>query len=130
MKEGLVLSPFNPAPQRGRNEEIPYSNSPLPGQRHRFTRTESCSRAVCSCTSLSSPSGHYLRNAGVKPDCRVDEAIQIVIQRRYQNRRWPLNLLHPEEIPLKIEIEVARASRWNTLRALRVLRWYNSARPF
>ncbi len=71
----------------------------------------------------------YLRNAGIKPDSRIEEAIGAVIARRHQNGRWPLNLLHPERIPLEMEIEVARASRWNTLRALRVLRWYdNSAR--
>ncbi|MGB9028891.1 MAG: hypothetical protein WCC27_02125 [Acidobacteriaceae bacterium] len=69
----------------------------------------------------------YLRNAGVKPDGRVEEAIGVVIQRRHQNGRWPLNVLHPERIPLEMETEVGRASRWNTLRALRVLRWYNSA---
>src|SRR5271155_5060830 len=32
----------------------------------------------------------YLRNAGIKPDGRVSEAIEIVIQRRHQNGRWPL----------------------------------------
>ncbi len=67
----------------------------------------------------------YLRNAGIKPDSRVRDAIDIVIQRRHQNGRWPMNLLHPEHIPLKMETAVGRASRWNTLRALRVLRWYN-----
>ena len=69
----------------------------------------------------------YLRNAGVKPDGRVSEAIQVVIERRHQNGRWPLNLLHPEYIPLKMETAVGSASRWNTLRALRVLRWYKNA---
>src|SRR5205807_3426690 len=68
----------------------------------------------------------YLRNAGIKPDSRVSDAIEIVIERRHQNGRWPLNLLHPERIPLEMETTVASASRWNTLRALRVLRWYNS----
>jgi hypothetical protein len=68
----------------------------------------------------------YLRNAGVRPENRVREAIDVVIQRRHQNERWPLNLLHPEKIPLQMETEVAHASRWNTLRALRVLRWYNN----
>ena len=67
----------------------------------------------------------YLRNAGIRPDSRVRDAIDIVIQRRHQNGRWPLNLIHPEHIPLKMETAVGRASRWNTLRALRVLRWYN-----
>ena len=69
----------------------------------------------------------YLRNAGIKPDSRVSEAIKIVIERRHQNGRWPLNLLHPEHIPLKMETDVGSASRWNTLRALRVLRRYNKA---
>jgi len=68
----------------------------------------------------------YLRSAGAKPDRRVSEAIEIVIERRHQNGRWPLNLLHPEHIPLEMETGVGRASRWNTLRALRVLRWYDN----
>ena len=71
----------------------------------------------------------YLREAGVKPDDRIREAVEIVIKRRHQNGRWPLNLFHPEQIPIKMETEVARASRWNTLRALRILRWYGNAVP-
>jgi hypothetical protein len=75
----------------------------------------------------------YLRNAGIKPDNRVKDAIETVIERRHQNGRWPLNLLHPEHkcvrfstipFPLNMETDVGRTSRWNTLRALRVLRWY------
>ncbi len=65
----------------------------------------------------------YLRNAGVKPDSRVVDAIETLIARRHQNGRWPLNLLHPEHIPLQMETGVGSASRWNTLRALRVLGW-------
>jgi hypothetical protein len=71
----------------------------------------------------------YLRNAGIKPDSRIGDAVKIVIERRHQNGRWPLNLRHPEYIPLKMETGVAMASRWNTLRALRVLRvlrWSNN----
>ena len=70
----------------------------------------------------------YLRNAGIKPDGRVRGAIKIVMERRHQNGRWPLHLLHPEFIPLQMETEVARASRWNTLRAFRVLRWYSKSK--
>jgi hypothetical protein len=66
----------------------------------------------------------YLRDAGIKPDARVADATQIVMERRHQNGRWPMNLLHPEDIPVKMETSVGSASRWNTLRALRVLRWY------
>ena len=70
----------------------------------------------------------YLRDAGMKPDSRIDEAIDVAILRRHQNGRWPLNILHPEQIPLEMETEIGRASHWNTLRALRVLRWYNNSR--
>jgi hypothetical protein len=70
----------------------------------------------------------YLRKAGIKPDRRVHEAIEIVVQRRHQNGRWPLNLLHRESIPLEMETAVGSASRWNTLRALRVLRWYHNSK--
>ena len=69
----------------------------------------------------------YLRNAGIKADSRVREAIEIVAERRHQNGRWPLNLLHPEFVPLEMETDVGSASRWNTLRALRVMRWYESS---
>jgi len=66
----------------------------------------------------------YLREAGIMPEGRVAEAIEVVIKRRHQNGRWPLNFLHPEQIPLRMETGVGRASRWNTLRALRVVDWY------
>ncbi len=69
----------------------------------------------------------YLREAGTKPDRRLRDAIAVLTERRHQNGRWPLNHLHSEHIPLQMETAVASASRWNTLRALRVLRWYNHA---
>jgi hypothetical protein len=69
----------------------------------------------------------YLRSAGVKPDRRAREAIEIIIKRRHQNGRWPLNLLHAERISLQMETAIGGASRWNTLRALRVLRWYRNS---
>lgn len=71
----------------------------------------------------------YLRNAGIKADGRVRDAVQVVIERRHQNGRWPLNRIHPEFTPLQMETETGLASRWNTLRALRVLRWYDSKTP-
>jgi hypothetical protein len=69
----------------------------------------------------------YLRNAGVKPDHRVREPIEMMINRRHQNGRWPLNLLYAERIPLEMETAVGSASRWNTFRSLRVLRWYSNS---
>jgi hypothetical protein len=68
----------------------------------------------------------YLRSAGAKPDERAAEAIELVEKRRHQNGRWPLGSLHPDRITLDMEAGVGRASRWNTLRALRVLDWYGN----
>ena len=67
-----------------------------------------------------------LRSAGFKPDERVAEAARLVQKRRHQNGRWPLGALHPDRtrLPLDMETGVGTASRWNTLRALRVLDWY------
>jgi len=65
----------------------------------------------------------YLRSAGVKPDQRVAEAIEIVKQRRHQNGLWPLNRIDPRRFTFDME-RVGSRSYWNTLRALRVLKWH------
>jgi hypothetical protein len=66
----------------------------------------------------------YLRNAAVKPDKRVAEAVEIVKERRHQNGLWPLNRIDPRRFTFDMEPGVGKRSRWNTLRALRVLKWY------
>jgi len=66
----------------------------------------------------------YLRAAGAAPDERLTEAIELVEKRRHQNGRWPLNIVHADRVGFPMEAGVGRASRWNTLRALRVLDWY------
>ena len=71
----------------------------------------------------------YLRDAGIEPDGRMREAVETVKARGHQNGRWPLNFLHPEHVPVEMETAAGRASRWNTLRALRVLRWYARSNP-
>jgi hypothetical protein len=65
----------------------------------------------------------YLRSAGARPDERVTDAVAMVEQARDENGRWPLHGLHFERVSFDMEDGVGRASRWNTLRALRVLRW-------
>jgi hypothetical protein len=69
----------------------------------------------------------YLRSAGVKPDERVAEAVAVVEARRHQNGRWPMNHLHADRLGFALEPETGRASRWNTLRAMRVLRYFARA---
>jgi hypothetical protein len=68
----------------------------------------------------------YLRRAGVVPDERVAEAIDLVASKRDGDGRWPLETRHPGEIPVEMDEGEGRPSRWNTLRALRVLNWYSA----
>ncbi len=66
----------------------------------------------------------YLRSAEVAADERVAEAIQIVKDRRHQNGLWPLNRIDPRRFTFDMEPGVGKRSHWNTLRALRVLKWH------
>lgn len=66
----------------------------------------------------------YLRSAGVMPDERVAEAVELVAAKQHQNGRWPLQNPHDDPAQFEMEGPVGKASRWNTLRALRVLDWY------
>jgi hypothetical protein len=68
----------------------------------------------------------YLRHAGVTPDERVSEAIDLVASKRDGDGRWPLEVRYPGVMPVEIDEGEGRPSRWNTLRALRVLKWYSA----
>ncbi len=68
----------------------------------------------------------YLRAAGVAPDERVAEAVGLVAQQQDKDGRWPLQNPHPDPVGLTMEGGVGAPSRWNTLRALRVLNWYGA----
>jgi hypothetical protein len=65
-----------------------------------------------------------LRRAGVEPDERVAEAIELVVKKRDATGRWPLENPHPGKVHFDMEDGAGTPSRWNTLRALRVLDWY------
>ena len=73
----------------------------------------------------------YLRAAGVTPDARVAEAIDLVRSKRDAEGRLPLENPHESEmvnarvrdLDFDMDEREGRPSRWNTLRALRVLRW-------
>lgn len=68
----------------------------------------------------------YLRRAGVTPDERVAEAIKLVESKRDSDGRWPLEVQYPGEMPVEMDEGEGKPSRWNTLRALRVLNWYSA----
>jgi hypothetical protein len=66
----------------------------------------------------------YLRTAGVVPDERCAEAIDLVEKKRHRDGRWLLENPHPGQVHFDMEDGAGRPSRWNTLRAMRVLDWY------
>jgi len=66
----------------------------------------------------------YLRDAEVTPDERVADAIGVVESNRDPDGRWPLQNVHAGESHFEIEDGEGKPSRWNTLRALRVLDWF------
>jgi hypothetical protein len=86
-------------------------------------------------TQFSFPTGYhydvlrgleYLRRAGVTPDERMTEAIDLVVQKRGPDGRWSLENPHPDQLDLGMDETEGKPSRWITLRALRVLDWYSA----
>ena len=69
----------------------------------------------------------YFRTAGAQRDPRMAEAIQIIEGKRQADRRWLLERAYDEALAVPVGETVSEPSRWNTLRALRVLRWYAHA---
>lgn len=66
----------------------------------------------------------YMRRAGVVPEMRAAEAINLVESKRDGEGRWTLEVRHSGVMPVEIDEGEGQPSRWNTLRALRVLDWY------
>lgn len=69
----------------------------------------------------------YFRAAGGEPDPRLAEAVELVRSKRRDDGRWNLENTHPGLVHFELEEGDGRPSRANTLRALRVLRWYEAA---
>ena len=67
----------------------------------------------------------YLRDAGSEPSPRAGEAIEVIEGKLRRDGRWPLQNRHPGKEHFAMEEGSGKPSRWNTLRALRVLRWYH-----
>ena len=70
----------------------------------------------------------YFWAAGGRPDPRSIEAVELVRSKRRADGSWLLENTHPGAVHVVLEDGDGRPSRWNTLRALRVLRWYDAAR--
>lgn len=65
----------------------------------------------------------YFYKVGDPPNSRLEEAIALLKSKRQQDGRWLLENTHPGEVHFSLEPGDGQPSRWNTLRALRVLNW-------
>jgi len=73
----------------------------------------------------------YFRDADIKPDARMSDAVRLIERRRQGDGqaegRWLLDRTYDEALALPLGERVGAPSRWNTLRALRVLRWWGAS---
>jgi hypothetical protein len=67
----------------------------------------------------------HFRNADVR-DSRLQEAIELVDGKESKDGVWTLQNPHRGRVHFDMEEGAGKPSRWNTLRALRVLQWYGS----
>jgi hypothetical protein len=70
----------------------------------------------------------YFRSAGAEPDERFADALALVAAKGDADGRWPLENSHQGATHFEMEGPDGFPSRWNTLRALRVLGWGGSER--
>jgi hypothetical protein len=66
----------------------------------------------------------YFRAAYAQPDERMSEAVRFIESKRQADGRWLLHRAYDEALGFRFGESTGEPSRWNTLRALRVLRWY------
>ena len=106
-------------------------------ERGLFRRRSTGEIANSAFLELAFPSGYrydilraldYFRRADVQPDARMSDAVDIIESRRQNDGRWLLDCAYDEALALPFGESVDEPSRWNTLRALRVLRWYKRGR--
>lgn len=65
----------------------------------------------------------YFQYAGTKYDQRMEPAIDAILKKRKADGRWNLQAAHPGQVHFVME-QAGKPSRWNTLRALRVLNYF------
>lgn len=67
----------------------------------------------------------YFQSAGIGYDSRMQDALDVLINKKRKDGTWPLQAKHPGQTHFDME-QTGKPSRWNTLRALRVLNHYDN----
>ena len=66
----------------------------------------------------------YFQSARVPCDQRMDDALELLQSKKTKEGYWLLEATHPGKSYFDME-KKGKPSRWNTLRALRVLKYYS-----
>jgi len=66
----------------------------------------------------------YFQKAGINYDPRMQDALDLLKKKRRNDQKWPVQAKHPGQTHFEME-QTGGPSRWNTLRALRVLRHFD-----
>ena len=66
----------------------------------------------------------YFQAAGIPFDSRMQPALDVLLHKRRKDNTWPVQAKHAGQTHFDME-QTGRPSRWNTLRALRVLNHFD-----
>jgi hypothetical protein len=67
----------------------------------------------------------YFARVNASHDKRINDAIDLLKKNRNQDGTWPVQYKYAGKVYFDME-KVGHPSRWNTLRALRILKWWNT----
>jgi hypothetical protein len=66
----------------------------------------------------------YFQTAGIPYDPRMQDALDVLLKKRRKDGTWPVQAKHAGQVHFDME-KTGDPSRWNTLRALRVLQHFS-----
>ena len=67
----------------------------------------------------------FFQECKTPKDERMTSAIEIILKKRDEKGLWSLQQKHPGRTFFEMEL-LGKPSRWNTLRGMRILKWWNS----
>ena len=67
----------------------------------------------------------FMQKINAPKDKRFNDAINLLIKKQTKEGLWKLQAKHQGKVFFEME-KVGEPSRWNTLRALRILKWWNN----
>lgn len=69
----------------------------------------------------------YFQFAGINYDPQMQDALDVLMKKRRKDNKWPVQAKHPGQTHFEME-KSGGPSRWNTLRAMRVLKHFGETK--